>query len=175
MRKLTGAVAAAALAAVVPVAASAQTASGTVNASATVLAYLQVSNVSDLAFGSITPGDGATVAPGSAPGAGQSLGVLQIQHNSDLIVSAAVPAGLSLAGAPDLPVSFTCGYSATANGALIGAAAACGALPNRTGSGDGSTMTTYLQMGGAILGANTVGRVPGTYTGSVVFTITATY
>jgi hypothetical protein len=165
-----------ALAAVVaPAALNAQTANGTVNASATVLAYLNVTNVSDLAFGSITPGDGAVVAPGAAAGAGQSLGALKLDHNSDLIVTAALPAGLSLGGAPDLPVTFSCGYSATANGALIGAAAVCNALPNAAGSGNGSTKTTYLQMGGAILAANTTDRIPGTYTGNVVFTITATY
>lgn len=155
--------------------AAAQTASGTVNASATVLAYLDVNNVSDLNLGSITPGAAATVTPGAAVGAGQAMGVLKIDHNSDVIVSAALPAGLSLAGAPDLPVSFSCGYSSAAGGALDGAAAACTALPNRAGNGDGSTKVSYIQLGGAILGADTSGRIPGTYTGSVVFTVTATY
>ena len=48
-------------------------------------------------------------------------------------------------------------------------------MANRTGSGDGSTITSYIQIGGAILAADTSDRIPGTYTGSVVFTITATY
>jgi hypothetical protein len=154
---------------------SAQSATGTVAASATVLAYLNVSKTADVAFGQINPGSGAALTPGAAVGAGQSLGVLKIDHNSDVIVSAAVPAVLSMAGAPDLPVSFSCGYSAGATGALDGAAAGCNALANRTGNGDGSTKVSYIQIGGAILAANTSSRMPGTYTGSVVFTITATY
>lgn len=154
---------------------SAQSATGTVSASATVLAYLDVTKVDDVAFGQINPGSGAALTPGAAVGAGQSLGVLKIDHNSDVIVSAAVPAALSMAGAPDLPVSFSCGYSAAASGALDGASAACNALANRTGNGDGTTKTSYIQIGGAILAANTSNRMPGTYTGSVVFTITATY
>jgi len=154
---------------------SAQSATGTVSATATVLAYLDVTKVDDVAFGSINPGSGATLTPGAAVGAGQSLGVLKIDHNSDVIVSAAVPAALSLAGAPDLPVSFSCGYSLTASGALDGAASACNAMANRTGAGTGATTTSYIQIGGAILAADTGSRIPGTYTGSLVFTITATY
>ena len=155
--------------------ATAQTASGTVNASATVLAYLDVNTVAHLDLGSITPGAGATVTPGAAVGAGQAMGVLKLDHNADVIVAAALPAGLSLAGAPDLPVSFSCGYSTASSGGLDGAAADCTALPNRTGNGDGSTRTSYIQLGGSILGPDTTGRIPGTYTGSVVFTVTATY
>lgn len=165
--------AAAALAATNDVAA--QSATGTVNASATVLAYLNVSKVSDVAFGQINPGASATLTPGGAVGAGQSLGVLQMDHNSDVIVSAVVPGVLTMAGAPDLPVSFSCGYSTAASGALDGAAGGCNALANRTGNGDGSTKTSYIQMGGSILAADTSNRMPGTYTGSIVFTITATY
>lgn len=155
--------------------ASAQSATGNVSASATVLAYLDVSKVNDVGFGQINPGSGAALTPGAAVGAGQSLGVLKIDHNSNVIVSASVPSALSMAGAPDLPVSFTCGYSAAASGALDGSAAACNALANRAGNGNGSTKTSYIQIGGSILAANTSNRMPGTYTGSLVFTITATY
>jgi hypothetical protein len=155
--------------------AQAQSATGTVSASATVLAYLDVTKVDDVAFGQIDPGSGATLTPGGAVGAGQSLGVVKIDHNSDLIVSASVPTALALAGAPDLPVSFTCGYATAASGALDGAGSACDAMANRAGSGDGSTKTSYIQIGGVILAADTSNRMPGTYTGSLVFTITATY
>ena len=154
---------------------AAQSATGTVNASATVLAYLNVNKIDDVAFGQINPGSGAALTPGAAVGAGQSLGVLKVDHNSDVIVAAAVPTGLSMAGAPDLPVSFSCGYSTAASGALDGAAAGCNALANRTGNGDGSTKVSYIQIGGSILAADTANRMPGTYTGSIVFTITATY
>jgi len=157
-----------------PLAAEAQSASGTVNASATILAYLDVQNVSDLDFGSIAAGSGASLTPGSSPATG-TLGVLQIDHNSDVIVSAVVPTALSLSGAPDMPVSFSCGYSAAASGALSGSAAACNALPNRAGNGNGTTRTSFLQVGGDITAANTTNRVPGTYTGALVFTVTANY
>ena len=155
--------------------AAAQSATGTVAASATVLAYLNVTKVADVAFGNINAGSAATLSPGAAVGAGQSLGVLKIDHNSDVIVAAAVPTVLTMAGAPDMPVSFSCGYSAASSGALSGAAAACGSLPNRAGNGDGSTRTSFVQVGGGITAANTTNRMPGTYTGSVVFTVTATY
>ena len=155
--------------------ASAQSATGTVSASATVLAYLDVTKVDDVAFGQINPGSGAALTPGAAVGAGQSLGVLKVDHNSDVIVAATVPGVLTMGGAPDLPVSFSCGYSTAASGALDGASAACGALPNRTGNGDGSTRVSYIQIGGSILAGDTSDRMPGTYTGSLVFTITATY
>ena len=81
-------------------AASAQSATGTVSASATVLAYLDVTKVDDVAFGQINPGSGATLTPGGSVGTGQSLGVLKIDHNSDVIVAASVPSALSLSGAP---------------------------------------------------------------------------
>ena len=42
-----------------PVGVAAQSASGTVNASATILAYLDVQNVSDLDFGNIAAGSSA--------------------------------------------------------------------------------------------------------------------
>lgn len=154
---------------------SAQSANGTVSATATVLAFLDVTKVDDVAFGQINPGSGAALTPGGSVGAGQSLGVLKIDHNSDVIVSASVPSGLSLSGAPDLPVSFTCGYSTSASGALDSGVTGCNSMANRTGNGDGSTVTSYIQIGGAILAADTSNRIPGTYTGSVVFTITATY
>lgn len=157
-----------------PMVAEAQSASGTVNASATILAYLDVQNVSDLDFGTIAAGAGATMTPGVVPGSG-TLGVLQIDHNSDVSVAAAVPAFLTLAGAPNLPVNFSCGYSPAAAGALSGAATACGALPNQTGNGDGTTRTSYIQVGGSISGVDTTDRMPGTYTGSLVFTVTAVY
>jgi hypothetical protein len=155
--------------------ASAQSATGTVSASATVLAYLDVTKVDDVAFGQINPGSGATLTPGGSVGAGQSIGVLKIDHNSDVIVSASVPSALTLSGAPDLPVAFSCGYSSASSGALDSGASGCNAMANRTGNGDGTTKTSYIQIGGAISSGDTTNRIPGTYTGSVVFTITATY
>jgi hypothetical protein len=164
--------------AVAPSVASAQSASGTVNASATILAYLDVQNISDMDFGNVTAGTAATLTPGSTPASG-TLGVLEIDHNSDVSVSASLPSGgLSLVGnptAPKLPVTFSCGYSDAQSGALSGSATACTSLPNRSGNGDGTTTTSYIQVGGSITSTNTTGRIPGTYTGSLVFTVPAVY
>ena len=176
MKKKTLTLAGAALAVLVTIVpASAQSANASVDASATIEAYLNVTQEEDVAFGTIQPAAGATLTPGAAPGAGQSLGRLRIQHNAGVSVSAALPTGLSLAGFPDLPVSFSCGFSQTPTGALDGASADCDALPNRAANGDGSARTSYLQIGGSILAADTQDRVPGTYTGTLVFTITAVY
>lgn len=153
----------------------AQSQAGTVNASATVQAFLAVSNQSDLAFGTIAAGGSASVLPGAAPGAGQTLGSLRVDHNSDVSVSVTVPAGLSMGAAPVLPVTFSCGWSLSPTGALIGSAAACNSLPNRVGLGTGAAGTTYLQVGGSISSASTTNRLPGTYTGSLTFTIAAQY
>ena len=161
-----------------PVAVQAQSASASVNATAQILAFLDVQNVSDLDFGSIAAGTGATLTPGTAPATG-SLGVIRIDHNAEVNVSAALPANLTLSGGsgtePGLPVSFDCGYSTAAAGALDGAASACTALANRTGNGDGTTRTSYVQIGGSIGAADTADRIPGTYTGSLVFTVVAVY
>jgi hypothetical protein len=176
MKKLALTLTIAALAAMAaPFAAAAQSASGSVGASATIQGFLEVYEEENLAFGTLLPTEGTTLTPGAAPGAGQTMGLLRILHNADVSISAVVPTGLSLGGQPDLPVSFSCGFSSTAAGALDGAAAACASLPNRNGNGDGTTRTSYLQMGGAILGADTADRVPGTYTGTVVFTVTSVY
>ena len=163
---------------VAPVAVQAQSASASVNATAQILAFLDVQNVSDLDFGSIAAGSGATLTPGTTPATG-TLGVLRINHNSDVNVGAALPAVLTLSGGsgtePGLPVSFDCGYAAAASGALDGAATACSALPTRTGNGDGTTRTSFLQVGGSIGAADTTDRIPGVYTGSLVFTVVAVY
>jgi hypothetical protein len=162
-----------------PAAVAAQSGSATVNASATILAYLDVQNVSDLDFGAIPAGSAATLTPGTVPSTG-TLGVMQIDHNSEVSVSVSLPAGgLTLSGGtglePQLPVTFSCGYSTSASGALVGSAAACNALPNRVGNGDGTNRTTYVQLGGSISSANTTNRIPGTYTGALVFTVNAVY
>ena len=174
MRKMVGALVLAA-ALIAPAGLSAQTQSGTVNATARILAVLNVSHAGDLNFGDIVPGNGASVVPGSAPsGPGQALGALRIQHNSDFSVSASVPSHLTL-GAEQVAVSFTCGYSASATGAVIGSTAPCASMPNRGTAASSTTSTEYLQVGGSIAAAETSSKTPGTYTGSLTFTFTAQF
>lgn len=154
---------------------SAQSANASVDASATIEAYLNVTQEEDLAFGTLQAASGGTLTPGATPGTGQSLGRLRIQHNAGVSVSAALPSGLSLAGFPDLPVSFACGFSTAPSGSLDGASTGCDAIPNRAANGDGTARVSYLQIGGSILAADTQDRAPGTYTGTLVFTVTAVY
>ena len=156
-----------------PLAVSAQSAAGTVDASATILAYLNVQNVADLDFGNIAAGSGATLTPGLVPASG-TLGVLQIDHNSEVNVSVSAPAALTL-GLNSVPVTFDCGYSLAPSGVLVSAAQSCSAMSNRTATVNGTTQTTYIQVGGDILAANTLNKAPGTYIGSLVFTVTAIY
>jgi len=147
--------------------------SGDVAATATVLSVLTVTEVEDLDFGDVTPGTAVTVAPG---GAGL-LGALQIDHNADFDVSVSPPPTLVGPSPGGLPVDFSCGYAAASTGPLFGAAApvACTALPTRTGPGDGSTGTTFLQVGGTILGPSSLGILPGVYSGTMTFTVTSPF
>lgn len=155
--------------------AQAQSASASVEASAVIEAFLDVTHEQDLAFGNILPAAGTTLTPGTAPGAGQAFGRLRIQHNSAIAISATLPTGLSLAGFADLPVSFTCGFADTPGGTVSGSVSACDALPNHAANGDGSTRTSYLEVGGGILAGDTQDRAPGIYTGTLVFQVTAVY
>jgi hypothetical protein len=72
-------------------------------------------------------------------------------------------------------VSFSCGYSAASTGTLDGSASTCGALTNRSGLGNGSTRTAYIQIGGSLGSGDTSSRIPGTYTGNLVFVVNAVY
>ncbi len=172
MKKIVAVVAGALVA--LPAIAHAQTATGNVAASATVQSALSVAATNPLNFGTaISPAGGnVTIALGAAPtGTGQTLGSLQISHNSDFSVAATVPTTL-VSGTNSLGVSFLCGYSLTATGALTSetAGAACTALPNRDIT-LGTQTTTYLQVGGTLTVPTTA--VAGTYTGTVGFTLTA--
>lgn len=170
MRKTFGGLLAAA-ALLVPAGASAQ--SGDVTATATVVAALQVFEESDLNFGAVVPGVDASVALGSAPATG-SLGHLRIQHSSNFTVTSGVPAVLSDGGVNTIAVSFLCGYSSTQNGAISGGSFDC-ASPNASpATAPGAATTTWLQVGGTILGTASSGAAPGVYNGTLSFTFTAT-
>lgn len=173
MKKIVAVVAGALVA--LPAMAQAQTATGNVAASATVQSALSVAATNPLNFGTAisAAGGNVTIALGAAPtgGTGQTLGSLQVSHNSDFSVAATVPTTL-VSGTNSLGVSFLCGYSLTATGALTSetAGAACTALPNRDIT-LGTQTTTYLQVGGTLTVPTTA--VAGTYTGTVAFTLTA--
>jgi hypothetical protein len=161
--------------AVTPLAISAQSGTGTVNAQAIILANLTVANVADVDFGTMIQGAGALLTPGVAPGAGTALGVLQIDHNSDVLMGVVVPATLTGPGAP-IPVTFNCGYSTTPGGGIEAPGVLdCATLGGHSITALGTDDTSYIQVGGSIAGAATATSAPGTYLGALVFTITATY
>lgn len=174
MKKIVFAAAAAAAFALPAAGHTQSSASGTVNATANVSAYIAVNKLADLNFGMIAPGSGATITPGTPPtGTGQTMGVLKVDFNSAATIAGPTATGLQLSGASDLPVAFSCGYSATQTGALTGAATACGSMGGITYSGTGAPTTQYIQVGGAITGGDTTNRLPGTYTANLLFTVTA--
>lgn len=153
----------------------AQTTGGTVTATAVVPSALTVVNVSDLHFGQLTGGAGATIVPGTAPvGPGQTMGELEVTHNSDFSVSVTPPAALvhTTTPAQTITLIFECGYSATSGGPVT-LTQLCGSLSNPTHAGDGTTEVTYLQVGGTI--ATTSGAIPGVYQAPLIFTMTAVY
>ncbi len=160
--------------AVLAMPAAAQTATGTVNASARINATLTVVAANPLNFGTAIAPVAATVSVpvGAAPGGtGQTLGSLQISHNTTFSVSTALPANLTHTSGATMAVSFTCAYAATATGAITGSSFPCSTVPTSAIGTYGTTQTTYLQVGGDLTVVNN--QLPGTYTGSVVFTLTA--
>ncbi len=159
--------------AVLAMPAAAQQATGTVNASARINATLSVVAANPLNFGtSIAPVAATVSVPvGAAPGGtGQTLGSLQISHNTTFSVSTTLPANLTM-GTNTMAVSFTCAYAATATGAITGSSFPCSAVPVSAIGTYGTTQTDYLQVGGDL--TVSAGQLPGTYTGSVVFLLTA--
>lgn len=150
-------------------------ASGSVLASATIPATITVTKVADVNFGNLTPGTGATLTPGGTAGAGQTIGVLQINHDANVNVAASVPANLTSASGATMAVAFQCGYSSASSGALDAAAGACTALGQRNATALGTAQDSYIQIGGDIAAAATTGATPGVYSGTLSFTVTPVY
>ena len=175
MKKTALTLALAAAAAALAPSAQAQTATGTVNVSARINAILTATVVENLNFGTaIAPNAGTvSVATGTAPsGVGQTLGAIQISHNSDFSTAVTSASTNLTNGTDNLPVAFNCAYSTSASGAVAtGSAALCSAMPNRASATLGTTQTTYLQVGGNL--TVPAGVQPGTYTGSISFLLTA--
>ena len=160
-------------AALVPAGVSAQGNVGTVTATAQIAQSLNAFLESDLDFATVDPITGASVLPGSAPATG-TLGALRVETNADFSVGVVI-SPLQL-GAETISADYQCGYSTVSStGALTGAGQfACNAAPN-PGLGASSTVDPiWLQVGGSIAPAEVAGKTPGTYTGSLVFTFTAT-
>ena len=124
----------------------------TVGVSATILANVVVTSLTNLEFGSIIPGSGTTVSTGAAAPAGQQLGELQIIHNANVTVTTSVPANLVGPGG-NLPVTFVCAYATTSQGTISGSETACNTLPQRNVLLPGVDETTFVQVGGSLAAA----------------------
>jgi hypothetical protein len=141
-----------------------------VNATATILATVNVGTPTDLDFGGLTPGTGIAVPVGGVVPGGTTRGEFAITHDSDVLVDiAVVPTQLTGPLTTIDNVLFQCGYSATPGGAAT--SGDCDALGNAGITAVGTSETTYVQIGGTVNAADT-SVPPGIYTTTLVFTIT---
>jgi hypothetical protein len=176
MKKLSLTLAALAIAAL-PAVASAQTASATVNASATIVADLTASTTNQLKFGTLALGTSSTLA---STGASQSalsglttagLGQVRINHNSNVAATAVIPAVLtnSVSGST-LGFSATCATATTSGGAGTAVTGGCTSF-SLGAAAPGTVQSTYLLVGGTVTGSAAAGI--GTFAADLEFTFNA--
>lgn len=159
-----------------PAALSAQ-ASADVTASARVEASLTAATTHQLKFGTLAMGSNSTLASSGASQASLSglttagLGQVQVQHNSNVGVTATVPAVLtnSVSG-NTLAFAATCATASTSGG--TGAAIADCSSFSFNAATPGTTQSTYVLVGGTVTGDAAAGI--GDFTGTISFTFTAT-
>lgn len=161
----------------VPAALNAQTATADVNASARVEASLTAATTHQLKFGTLAMGSNSTLASSGGTQAALSglttagLGQVQVAHNSNVGVTASIPAVLtnSVSGST-LAFSATCGTASTSGGAGT-AVASCAAF-DLTSAAPGTVENTYVLVGGTVTGDAAAGV--GDFSGLIQFTFTAT-
>lgn len=176
MKKLCLTAAAVALFAA-PAAMQAQTASADVTASARVEANLTAATTHQLKFGTLAMGSNSTLASSGATQASLSglttagLGQVQVQHNSNVGVTASIPAVLTNAVTGNtLGFAATCGTAATSGGTGV-AVTNCASF-GLNATTPGTVQSTYVLVGGTVTGSAAAGV--GDFTGTVAFTFTAT-
>lgn len=158
-----------------PAALNAQTAD--VTASARVEASLTAATTHQLKFGTLAMGGNSTLASSGASQAALSglttagLGQVHVQHNSNVGVTATVPAVLtnSVTG-NTLGFAATCGTASTSGGAAT-AVASCASF-GFDAAAAGTVQSTYVLVGGTVTGDAAAGI--GDFTGTISFTFTAT-
>lgn len=160
-----------------PAALSAQTATADVTASARVEASLTAATTHQLKFGTLAMGSNSTLASSGASQAALSglttagLGQVQVTHNSNVGVTATVPAVLTNGTTGNtLGFAATCGTASTSGGAAT-AVADCSAF-SFAAAAPGTSQSTYVLVGGTVTGDAAAGV--GDFTGTVQFTFTAT-
>lgn len=151
---------------------------GTITASANVVADVTVDGVQNLNFGAILDtdaDDGVTVSLTDA--ATDSLGKFDISGvtaSSDLVLSISGPSVLTqsgpsgLASADDLPFSVTAKYT-EAEGDLDGTGANQEEFTSGTAEPTSVTATSYVYVGGTVGGS--AGTYNGTYSGDVTLSV----
>ena len=175
MKKLALSLAALSLVAA-PAAVSAQTATATVNASATVEASLTAATTHQLKFGTLAMGASSTLASSGGSQASLSglatagLGQIQVGHNSNVSVTATVPAVLtnSVTGTT-LAFSATCATASSSGGSGTDTGG-CASFSFNAGT-PGTTQNTFVLVGGTVTGSAAAGV--GTFSGDLEFTFTA--
>jgi hypothetical protein len=171
MKKLALAVAALSLFAL-----PAQAQTVTVNASARVEASLTAATTHQLKFGTLAMGASSTLA---SSGAGQSslsglttagLGQIQVNHNSNVNVTAVVPSVLTnTTTGTTLGFAATCA-TATSSGGTGTDTGGCASFGFNAGT-PGTVQSTYVLIGGTVTGSAAAGI--GDFTGDIEFTFTA--
>lgn len=173
MKKLALAVAALSLFAVPAVA---QDATATVNASARVEASLTAATTHQLKFGTLAMGASSTLASSGASQSALSglttagLGQILVSHNSNVNVTAVVPATLtnSVSGT-SLGFAATCA-TASSTGGTGTDTGGCASFGFSAGT-PGTVQSTYVLIGGTVTGSAAAGV--GNFTGDLEFTFTA--
>jgi hypothetical protein len=159
-----------------PAALSAQTAAATVNASATVEASLTAATTHQLKFGTLAMGASSTLASSGGSQASLSglttagLGQIQVSHNSNVGVTAVIPAALtnSVTGTT-LGFAATCATASSSGGAGTDTGG-CASFGFSAGT-PGTVQSTFVLIGGTVTGNAAAGV--GTFTGDLEFTFTA--
>jgi hypothetical protein len=150
-----------------PTLASAQSITGSIQATATVSTVLAFGTSSALDFGAVTPGTAATAS-----------GYIQLDRNVGVIFTlpdAANTGKLTSAAGGTLTPAFTCGVGAT-NATITTAFSSCspatGTTAVLTQAAPTGTNTEYVIFNGSLTAAQT-NTVPGTYNGVIRITATA--
>lgn len=157
--------------------AQAASASADVTASARVEASLTAATTHQLKFGTLAMGSNATLTSAGASHSALSglttagLGQVQVQHNSNVGVTASLPTELvNSTTSETLAFSGNCATAATSGGTSV-AVADCSSF-GITATTPGAVQSTYVLVGGTVTGDATAGI--GDFTGTISFTFTAT-
>jgi hypothetical protein len=148
----------------------------TVNASARVEASLTAATSHQLKFGTLAMGASSTLASSGASQSALSglttagLGQILVSHNSNVNVTATVPAVLtnSVSGTT-LGFAATCSTASTSGGTGTDTGG-CGTFSFNAGT-PGTVQSTYVLVGGTVTGSAAAGI--GDFTGDIEFTFAA--